>query len=328
MIRPMGIRVLFVFLLIGLSWGRPGLAGLDPAPTVVSAPVAVFPLRNATGEAGLDWISVGLQDSLTVDLWYVAALHTKALPQMTELLRAVCPDPTLACVAGQNLAAWQGQAKAQGYGGFLWGEYRRDGDAWVPRLGWYGPDGDAPLAERTARGSSLPELLAAASEGLQGVLAARGIAVTEAERARMKAPKTRVATAWEQNALGYWEQIRYYLAADDAQRTARVAIWEQHLRAAVQADPDYAEAWNNLGWQRYGMNVYEGEGAALGATTAFEQALRHKPELIDALVGRGATRQALDKVAEALPAYEKAVALNPSLASQAATSSTRLRERQ
>ena len=278
-----------------------------------AAPVAVFPLRNATGDAGLDWISVGLQDSLTVDLWYVSALHTQALVQMTKALQQVCPDPTLTCVAGQTLAAWQGQAKAQGYGGFVWGEYRRDGDALTLRLGWYGLDGAAPLAEQTVRGSSPPELLADATEGLRALLAARGIAVTEAEQTRMNTPKTRVAAAWERNALGLWEQIRYYLAADNAQRTARAAVWERNLRLAVQADPDYAEAWNNLGWQRYVLKVYEGEGTALGATEAFEEALRHKPELIDALMGQAETLQALAKTSQALPKYERAVALNPSL---------------
>ena len=306
-VKLMNRWMLCVVFAIGWILGRPGLAGLDPAPTVVSAPVAVFPLRNATGEAGLDWISVGLQDSLTVDLWYVAALHTKALPQMPELLRAVCPDPTLACVAGQTLATWQGQAKAQGYGGFLWGEYRRDGDALALRLGWYGLDGDAPLAEHTVRGSSPPELLAAATEGLRALLAARGVAVTEAEQARMKAPKTRVAAAWEQNALGYWEQIRYHLAAADAQRAARAAVWEQHLRAAVQADPDYAEAWNNLGWRQF---ILRNNSEAIHA---FQKALRSKPEMIGAQVGMGGALAEQGKVADALPWFEQAVALSPAL---------------
>ncbi|MCC9000405.1 MAG: tetratricopeptide repeat protein, partial [Candidatus Contendobacter sp.] len=317
MTRPISRCIGVVLLIIGLLLGQPGYPTPDPVPTIVSAPVAVFPLHNATGDAGLDWVSIGLQDSLTVDLWYVSALHTQALPQMTESLRQVCPDPTLACVAGQDWATWQGPAKAQGYGGFLWGEYRRDGEALVLRLGWYGSEGATPLAEQTVRGSSLPELLTASSAGLQALLAARAIPLTDAEQARLRAPKTKVAAAWEQNALGYWEQIRHTLAADDAQRTVRAAAWEQHLRAAVQADPDYAEAWNNLGWQRYTMKIYKGEGAALsptlGADVAFQQALRLKPEMIDALMGRGNALKAQEKPAEALPWYERAVALNPSL---------------
>ncbi len=193
-----------------------------------------------------------------------------------------------------------------GYAGFIWGEYRQDGNALVVRLGWYDPHEERPLAERTVRGSSLPELLAAASEGLQGVLAARGIVVTDAERVRMKAPKSRVVTAWEQNALGYWEQIRYHLAAA-AQRTARAAVWEQHLRAAVQADPDYAEAWNNLGWRLFILRNN------LEAIHAFQKALRSKPEMISAQVGMGSALAEQGKVADALPWFEQAVALSPAL---------------
>ncbi|MCP5420172.1 MAG: tetratricopeptide repeat protein [Gammaproteobacteria bacterium] len=283
------------------------MATADP-PRVISAPVEVFPLRNATGDAGLDWVSIGLQDSLTVDLWYVSALQTISLAQTPKSVQAVCPDPTLTCVAGQNWAVWNEQAKAYNYGGFLWGEYRRDGDAWVLRLSWYSPDGDAPLAERTVRGVSLPELLTAATEGLQALLADYGIAVLPEEQARMNVPKTRVAAAWEQNAQGYWEQIRFRLAADEAQRTARAAVWERHLSAAVAADPDYAEAWNNLGYQHFITRD------RADAQAAFERALKIKPTLIDALIGRGKVFQTQEKPTEALPWYERAVALNPSLA--------------
>jgi len=101
----------WVLFIIGLGLFPPGVAVSDPPPTKVSAPIAVFPLHNATGDAALDWISIGLQDSLTVDLWYVSALQTQALVQMTEAMQAVCPDVTLACIAGQDRATWQAQAK-------------------------------------------------------------------------------------------------------------------------------------------------------------------------------------------------------------------------
>ncbi|HRY16127.1 MAG TPA: tetratricopeptide repeat protein [Candidatus Competibacteraceae bacterium] len=320
MIRFIRRHALCVVLLVlgGGCGSRLSIAMLNPPSPAINAPIAVFPLRNATGAAEWDWISIGLQDSLTVDLWYVSALETRALPQMTEAVQAVCPDVTLACMAEQKIATWQAQAKTLGDGSFLWGEYWRDGDTWVLRLGWYGLAGDTPLAEHTERGASLPNLLAASTVSLQAILAAQGIAVTDAERARMSTPKTTVAAAWEHNARGYWAQIRWILAADEAQRTARVATWERDLRAAVEADPDYAEAWNNLGWQRYVLKAY-GDAASpapspTNARFAFQQALRYKPDLIDARVGQGATLQALEKKTEALADYEKAVALNPSLA--------------
>ena len=39
----------------------------------------MFPLRNDTGKPDMDWLSIGLQDSLTVDLWYVSGLNTLSL---------------------------------------------------------------------------------------------------------------------------------------------------------------------------------------------------------------------------------------------------------
>lgn len=308
MMKPSSRRRLRVLLLIGALPGQYLYAAPDPVPTVVSAPVAVFPLRNATGDAGLNWVSIGLQDSLTVDLWYVSALHTQALPQFTEAVGKVCPDQTLACVAGQDLTTWRKQAQTLGYGGFIWGEYRRDGGDITLRLAWYGPEGDTPLAEWTQRGQTTLEWLAASTEGLRALLATRAIPVTEAEQARMRTSKTTVQAAWKQNALGYWEQIRYGLADDDAQRTARASVWERYLQVAVTADPNYAEAWNNLGY--HDDAVEETTASAV----AFDRALKLKPDLIDALIGRGSRWKAEEKLAEALPWYERAVALNPSLA--------------
>ncbi|MCC9000406.1 MAG: tetratricopeptide repeat protein [Candidatus Contendobacter sp.] len=299
----------------------------------VTSPVAVFPPHNATGEAGLDWVAVGLQDSLTVNLWYVSALHTKAMPQFSETLRERCPEMALSCVAGQNLADWRQLAQAQTYGGFLWGEYRREGEEWVLRLGWYDAQAERPLTEQTVRRRSLPEVLAASSDALLVVLANRGIAVSDAERDRIRAPQTTVLVAWEQNARGFWEQQRYHVAHEDVQRQGIQIAWERDLRAAVQADPDYAEAWNNLGWQQHIVKTASkadrsspclpadglpesanpmNETGALNTDAIFQLALQRKPEMVDALVGRGEALQ--KKPVEALPWYERAVALNPSLA--------------
>lgn len=322
-------RVKFVAAgFLALWWSGAALAANT------TKPVAVFPPHNATGDAGLDWVAVGLQDSLTVNLWYVSALHTKALPQFSEPLQERCPDLALRCVTAQSLTDWRQLAQAQEYGGFLWGEYRREGEAWVLRLSWHDLHTEQPLAEQTVRRNSLPEVLAASAEALLTILTRQEIAVSDAERARIRAPQTTVVAAWEQNARGYWEQQRYG-AADEAQRPAVGAGWEHHLRAAVQADPDYAEAWNNLGWQRDTVesatrasepqtcapdgNSPQSAGPAnepgvLDAGAVFQQALQRKPELVDALVGRGNALQRAQQPAEALSWYERAVALNPSLA--------------
>lgn len=89
MTKPLGAAKLFVLLFIGLFCGQTVYAAPEPVPEVISAPVvAVFPLRNATGEAELDWVSIGLQDSL------LAALdaHLAQLGQADERLAYASGD--------------------------------------------------------------------------------------------------------------------------------------------------------------------------------------------------------------------------------------------
>lgn len=38
---------------------------------VVQSNFAVIPLQNKTTNAALDWLAIALQESLTIDLWYL-----------------------------------------------------------------------------------------------------------------------------------------------------------------------------------------------------------------------------------------------------------------
>lgn len=102
----------------------------------------------------------------------------------------------------------------------------------------------------------------------------------------------------------------------------------------MRTDPDYAEAWNNLGWQQFivrqaadadpSSSGLPADPLEDGATSAgavgefrveaiFQQALRNRPELVDALVGQGIVLQRAGQPGEALVWYKRAVTLNPSL---------------
>jgi cytochrome c-type biogenesis protein CcmH/NrfG len=85
-----------------------------------------------------------------------------------------------------------------------------------------------------------------------------------------------------------------------------LAEWEAGLTRAVQLDPAYAEAWNNLG------RIYLLTGEIQKAESAFETALRLKPFLIESNAGMGKVYEGRDNE-KAAAAYRKAVDFNPSL---------------
>ena len=262
--------------------------------------LAVFPLRNATTEAELDWLSIGLQDSLTGDLWYLSGLNTQALPSFRPKLAERCADDELACVARLELKDWQTIAAAEQYDGFIWGEYRLKGEQLQVTLTRYGGEDRTPQQTVTFAGP-LAELPQQASSNLLQLMVDREMPLLAEEQARVVAPKTASAAAFEQNARGFWWQQRY-TAAEEAQRTEMAGHWSKCLEKAVQLDPRYAAVWNNLGW----MHLTRGDASA--AATAFRRALAIKPQLIDAKVGIA--------LAEKEPApLAEAVALNPSLSS-------------
>ncbi len=261
---------------------------------------AVFPLRNATAKAELDWLSIGLQDSLTGDLWYLSGLNTQALPSFRPRLTERCADDELACVARLELGDWQTIAAAEHYDGFIWGEYRLEGEQLQVTLTRYGGE-NRTQQQSVTFASPQANLQHQASSSLLQLLADRDLPLLAEEQGRIVAPKTASATAFEQNARGFWWQQRY-TAAKEAQRTEMAGHWSKCLEEAVQLDPRYAAAWNNLGW----MHLTKGDTSA--AATAFRRALAIKPQLIDAKVGIALAEKKPTPLAEA-------VALNPSLSS-------------
>ncbi len=71
-------------------------------------PIAVFPLQNGTGQPGLDWLSIALQERITADLLCISELNTKTLPDLNQLVGKQCPGMRLSCVAGSNAGAGGG----------------------------------------------------------------------------------------------------------------------------------------------------------------------------------------------------------------------------
>jgi len=298
------VRRLFMGWLVALAALAPpqpataaDAAGSPPPPRPAIA--AVLPFANGTGDPGMDWIGIALQDCINVDLWYVAALHTWDLPNMVGQAQ----EPPLA-MAVDDPAEAAGRAAKFGAELVFWGRYRVAGDqvTLVARLARAGAA--APPAERSAA-APLATLTDLASKLILELLDAEKIPVTPEERARILLPKTRSADALRSNALGFEPYVRYGLKHEEALLKEALKQYE----AAVKADAAYAEAWNNLAWAQFVAKDY-GQ-----AVPSFERAVGLRVDLIDALVGLGKTKgAAAPDDPSALPPLEAAARLNPSLA--------------
>ena len=284
-----------------LAAPRPARAAEPAAPPAPGRPpiAVVLPFANETGDPGLAWIGVALQDAINVDLWYVGALHTWDLPNMVGQVK----QPPLSLAVADPAAVTK---LAAGFGADLAvsGRYRVAGDqvTLTSRLARAGAGG--PPAERTGS-APLGGLTALAARQVLELLDEANVPVGPDERARILIPKTRSADALRANAQGFEAYVRYGLGHDEAPLRESLKLFE----AAVKADAGYAEAWNNLAWAQFVAEEYA------EAVPNFDRAISLRVDLVDALVGLGKTKiTANPEDASALPPLEAAVRLNPSLA--------------
>lgn len=292
--------VIIILLVSFAGWHPTGVANESTPRTV-----AVFPLHNIDGVAALDWVSIALQDAFTSDLWFVSALNTKTLAEFNDALPDYCPEMRRQCAAEQTKETWQAIAESQDYDGFIHGGYQKAGEAVQVTLRWHDAEGE-PNGHEISYRASLAGLPAASSRALLELLDARAIPVSTEERRRILSPKTTSVAAWRHNAEGFWLQ-QVYSQTDEAQREAIAVRWEAHLKQAVSADPNYAGAWNNLGWKYFALE----DGPA--SEVAFRKALALNPNHIDAHMGLGSSLRKQDQPKAALPYLEKGVELNPNL---------------
>lgn len=294
---------------------KPSFVSKEQGMKLAYTPITVFPLRNSTGKPELNWISIGLQESLTTDLYYVSELHPKALVNFSRIIKGHCDEATLSCVTGYNaedttnyvltLSDWQAMATDAKLGHFLWGEYQLQGNDIIVNLHLYGGE-KFILQGGTIIKAPLAKLLQKASKQTLHFLESREIIVTPEERERILSPKTGSVTAWEHNAMGYWWRQKYFMSGDE-QKKSIAENCEVVLKEAVTVDPNYAEAWCNFGYQKIVI------GDLAGASKAFQKALERKPDLVNAHIGRGYCLTEKGDPINAISSLEQIIRLNPSL---------------
>ena len=92
-----------------------------------------------------------------------------------------------------------------------------------------------------------------------------------------------------------------------ALRSGRHAAAESRFSAVIEAEPDYAEAWNKRATVRYMRTRY------VAAAADIRRALALEPRHFGALAGLGLVYMALERYRAALESFERALEINPSL---------------
>ena len=274
---------------------HPAEAG--PSSGVTS--IAVFPLRSASDDPSLQWMSIALQDAMTIDLWYLSAFHAPSLVGFIDTA-ALTPaalsrlDRPFAIVRAQKIGVQR----------LITGSYRTVGDDLEATVEVIDLSSGQGLATATARGSKdhLTDLASRLVVTLAKRLAlGRGRRSWDALEGRSRLGRSRPSA-----------KTPSATSTSPFERSTRTRRREPLLSRPwakpSTRHPQYAEAWNNLGWNQYGS------GAKKEALESFRRALVLRPGLIDAQSGVTECLSDEGKHQEAIEAATALTRLNPSLA--------------
>jgi tetratricopeptide (TPR) repeat protein len=98
----------------------------------------------------------------------------------------------------------------------------------------------------------------------------------------------------------------YYNLGTIAHEEGDIAAAEEYYRKALAVDPDYVEAYNNLG-----LIIDKAHGDPQGAIPLYEEVLRRYPDQVDALINLGNAYHALGRTAEAVACYRRVLEVDP-----------------
>jgi HEAT repeat protein len=291
-------RIILVFLVLStvLFCIPSDVFASDPVVSIV-----VLPFVNESGSEDYDWLSLGLQDSATIDLWYMDTLRTYTISDVIE--------KTINNLYALSTLTMDKRLRV--------GAIMRVDKLWLGRFN-ITPEGKVLLALKVAdmRSKNISDEIVSTCEinEVPSVLSAmvikqlaqQGVAVSGKQKEMIRSNKTTSFSAFKANAKGYdIQQSLVNLTSKERQSYYR--DWENYLLGAVRQDSAYAEAWNNLGWAYYSLNSMGKAGKAFG------RALQLKPFLVDANAGMGTVFISRGDFEKAVMHFDRALGINPNL---------------
>jgi len=270
-----------------------------PEPPVLGKSIAVLPFANLSGRPETESFVAGLHDDLLTQL---SKIHDLKVISRTSVLGYAGTTRKIGDI-GREL----------GVSTILEGGVQRAGDRVRINVQLIAVDTDEHIwAETYDRQMSVDDIFDIQSEITRQIAGQLRAALTEGEAAGLESRPTENLEAYtaylDANVLYTQAGFGDFGLLDDARRAAE---------RAVALDPGFADAWGMLGWILLNEFWYEGRSPAKAqeADRAIQRALGLDP---DSAAARRAYGWYLYWVffnyAEAIPQFERAIALEPSSA--------------
>lgn len=260
----------------------------------------VIPFKNSTGNPSLDWLSLGLQRALTVDLLYLKGLETLTFADLLSFytgknLKKVNRDELLERTKNEHIQQ-------------VWfGKYKGDSNEIKVEISIIEVNSGKVLANIDYK-APLQRLLQESSRTVLEISEQLGITANKDEKKRILSLKTKSVDAWRLNAEAFFLMLKAYSENNFSREI--IQEWQNKWVEASTIDPDYAETLSYLGF------LYGVRGQLEKALGTFEKALNIKPYLIETNLNMGFLLMNLNERDRALEYLIKAVNLNPSLREQ------------
>ncbi len=262
----------------------PAAAALPQVSRAAIATVTVFPAQVKSGAVEDLWLSIGLQDSAMQSLFNLPSVYNLPILTLANLIAKVCPQVDLACLAGLSDAKLADMTRDADVDGAVLQEVMRNGSIYSVQLRLMAADGR--VIAKTQAQAPLEGLQQASLLALTNLMEQGGFVADADNRRRMISQQSHLPKAWQTSSQGGWQMTRATALPGTAGQEAFTA-WEKAVVQPIKIDPSYAEAWTNYGWYLLHYQQHK------DSEQAFAKALQLKPDLIDALAGRGIALRSL-----------------------------------
>lgn len=246
--------------------------------------ITVVPFSNNTGEHELDWISYGLLHAMTTNLGNLNGFITPVIVDWMAL--SDLKLPSLGDLPGMSYAGQAEYLRKELHTQLLCsGSYSGNSEKIKVEIILLNT-GNTQIIQKLQFEASLQNLSAETSKAVLEIAEILGVSVNEEEKGRILTEKDKSMEAWRLHSTGY-EQLARVLSKEGRKENGGekklLKSAEDALNAALTIDPDYAEAWNDLGY-RYSLSFNSPEETEM-ASSAWNRSLKIKGYLSEAQSG-------------------------------------------